>query len=116
MDIKKKTAEHKLIIAQADKGKTLLTIHEQEYNKIINDFFQAKIPLPKHQMFIWPSLPMTLVCMPQIGKTVMFSESCSVVSVQLRRVVSAGTLKSMKIRLEPSTSLVDLDHLRLISH
>jgi hypothetical protein len=33
------------------------------------------IDTPKHQVFIWPFLPMTLVCMPQIAKRVMFSES-----------------------------------------
>jgi hypothetical protein len=38
-DIKKKTSEHKLIIMQADKGKPLVIIQEQEeYNKIVNDF------------------------------------------------------------------------------
>jgi hypothetical protein len=71
---------------------------------------------PKHQVFIWPSLPMTVVCMPQIAKRVMFSESHIAVSIQLRSDACAGTLKSMKRRLEPSTSLIDLDNLRLISH
>jgi hypothetical protein len=52
--------------------------------------------------------------MPQIAKRVMFSESCSEVSIQLRRGASAGTLKSMKTKLGSSTSLIDLDHLRII--
>jgi hypothetical protein len=65
---------------------------------------------------IWPPLPMTLSCMPQMAKRVMFSESCSAVSIQLRRGASAGTLKSMKIYLRPSTSLITLDHLRFIPY
>jgi hypothetical protein len=52
----------------------------------------------------------------QIVKRVMFSESCSEVSIQLRPGASAGTLKSVKIRLGPSTFLIDLGPLRLISH
>jgi HD-GYP domain-containing protein (c-di-GMP phosphodiesterase class II) len=39
-DIKKKITEHKLII-QADKGKTIVIMQEQDYNKIINDFLQT---------------------------------------------------------------------------
>jgi hypothetical protein len=74
------------------------------------------IDTPKHQVFIEPSLQMTLVCMPQIAKRVVFSKNCSAVSIQLRRGASAGRLKSMKIRLGPYTSLIELDHLRLISH
>jgi hypothetical protein len=53
--------------------------------------------IPKHQLYIWPSLSMALVCMPRMAKSVMFSESCSAVSIQVRRGASAGTLKSMKI-------------------
>jgi hypothetical protein len=58
------------------------------YSIYIND-------TPKHHVFIWPSLPMTLLCMPQIPNRFMFSESCSAVSIKLRRGVSAGTLKSI---------------------
>jgi hypothetical protein len=70
----------------------------------------------KHQVFIWLSLLMTLGCMPWIAKRVIFSESCSVVSIQLRCGASAATLKSMKIKFGLSTSLINLDHLRFISH
>jgi hypothetical protein len=54
--------------------------------------------------------------MPQIAKRVMFSESCSATSIQIIHGASAGTLKSVKIKLRPSTSLIDLNHLRYISH
>jgi DNA-binding sugar fermentation-stimulating protein len=55
-DITKKTVEHKLIITQAEKEKFLVTIHEQEYNKIVNEFI-CKIqftritqdPIKQHQ-------------------------------------------------------------------
>jgi hypothetical protein len=47
-------------------------------------------------------------------KKVMFSESCSQVSVLFRCGVSAGTQKSMRISLRPSTFLIDLGPLRLI--
>jgi hypothetical protein len=61
------------------------------YNMYIN-----VTPPPEHYVFIFPSLPMILVCtsMPQVAKKVMFSESCSASSVQLRRGVSAGTKMS----------------------
>jgi hypothetical protein len=51
-----------------------------------------------------------------VAKKIMFSEISSAVSIQLRRGASAGTLKSMKVKLGPSTSLIDFDRLRLISH
>jgi hypothetical protein len=70
---------------------------------------------PKDQVSIWFSSPPTLICMPQIAKRFIFSESCSVISIQLRRGVSDVTLKSIKIRLGPS-SLIDLDYLRLTLH
>jgi hypothetical protein len=48
--------EHKLIITQAEKGKTIVIIHEQEYNTIINNFIQTnkftditQNPLNTHQ-------------------------------------------------------------------
>jgi hypothetical protein len=44
------------------------------------------------------------------------SESCSAVSIHLSCDIRAGTLISMKITLGRSTSLTDLDSLRLISH
>jgi hypothetical protein len=37
-DIEKKITEHKLIITQTDKGKTIVIIQEQEYNKTVSDF------------------------------------------------------------------------------
>jgi hypothetical protein len=46
--------------------------------------------------------------MQQAAKRVMFSESCSEVSLLLRHGVNTGTYKSMRIRLGPSTSLIDL--------
>jgi hypothetical protein len=49
-------------------------------------------------------------------KGVIFSESCSEFSVILKRGVSTGTWKSVKIRLRPSTFLIDLGPLRLILH
>jgi hypothetical protein len=50
---------------------------------------------------------MTPMYMQQTTKRVMFSESCSEFSVLWRRDVSAGTQKSMKIRLRPSTFVID---------
>jgi hypothetical protein len=43
------------------------------YSTYIND------APPKHQVFIWASLPMTLVRIPRIAKRVMFLEICSAV-------------------------------------
>jgi DNA-binding sugar fermentation-stimulating protein len=40
-NIKRKKTEHKLIIAQADKGKTLVIIHDHEHNRIVNELIQA---------------------------------------------------------------------------
>jgi hypothetical protein len=54
--------------------------------------------------------------MPWIVKRVMLSESCSAVSIQFIHVASAGTLISMEINLVLSTSLIDFDNLRFISH
>jgi hypothetical protein len=79
---------------------------------VLSPIFICIIDTPRHQVFIWPSLPVTLICILQIAKRVMFSENCSAVSIQLRHSVNAGTLKSMKIKLGLSTSLTDLDHLR----
>jgi hypothetical protein len=59
---------------------------------------------------------MTSVYMRQTAKKVMFSESCSEVSVLLRRGVSAGWKKLMMIRLRPSNFLINLSSLRLILH
>jgi hypothetical protein len=47
---------------------------------------------------------------------VMLSEGCSAVWIQLRHGASAGPLKAMKIKLGLTTSLIDIDHLRFISH
>jgi hypothetical protein len=63
-----------------------------------------------------PPFADVLVCMPQIAKGVIFSESCNAVSIQLKHVESAGKLKPMKVKLKPSTSLIDLDQLKFISH
>jgi hypothetical protein len=46
----------------------------------------------------------------------MFSEIRSELSELLRYTVSAGTQKSMKIRLRPSTFLIDLGPLMPILH
>jgi hypothetical protein len=51
-----------------------------------------------------------------IGKRVMFSESCSAASLHLLHGVSAGTQKSMEIRLGPSISPMDIDRSKFISH
>jgi hypothetical protein len=51
----------------------------------------------------------TCIYMRQTARRVMFSETCSEVSVLLRRNVSARTLISMKIELRQSTFLIDLD-------
>jgi hypothetical protein len=39
--IKKKITEYSLKITQADRGKTLVIIHQQECNKTIAEFIQA---------------------------------------------------------------------------
>jgi hypothetical protein len=67
-----------------------------------------------HDVFTWLSFQMTLAYMPQFKRRVVFSERCSAVSVQLGHGVSAGTLKSMKISLRPSTLFIDLGPLMLI--
>jgi mRNA-degrading endonuclease RelE of RelBE toxin-antitoxin system len=36
--IKQKIMDNRLIITQADKGKTIVIIHEHEYNKLVHDF------------------------------------------------------------------------------
>jgi hypothetical protein len=54
--------------------------------------------------------------MPQMVKRVIFSESCSTISIELRCGASDGTLKSMKMKLSLSTSPTDLDHLGFVSH
>jgi hypothetical protein len=51
--------------------------------------------------------------MRQISKRVTFSESCSEVSLSLRHNVSAGKLKTLKIRLRASTFLINVGPLRL---
>jgi hypothetical protein len=38
---KKESNEHKLVITQVDKGKTVVTIYEQEHNTIINNFIRT---------------------------------------------------------------------------
>jgi hypothetical protein len=56
-DIRKKLIEHKLIITQSEKGKPLVTVHEQEdYKKIANDFICktqftriTRDPIKQHQ-------------------------------------------------------------------
>jgi hypothetical protein len=61
---------------------------------------------------------MTPVHMRQIAKRVMFSERSSELSLLLRPGVSVAKKqqKTMKIRLRPSTLLIDLGPLRLILH
>lgn len=59
-----------------------------QYNMYINDS-------PKYLVFIYPSLPTTLIGMRQFANRVPFSESCSAVSAQWRRGISVGTLNKM---------------------
>jgi hypothetical protein len=40
------------------------------------------------------------MCMPWIANMIMISDSCSAVSIQLRRGESAGTLESMKMKTQ----------------
>jgi hypothetical protein len=70
---------------------------------------------PLYQVFIWPSLSVTLVRMPQIAKRVMFAGSCNAVSIKLKLGASVGILKSIYIRAV-YLSLIDLGHQRLNLH
>jgi hypothetical protein len=73
---------------------------------------------PEHQSVCLPIFTDGTCMCTSVEKRVIhvFSESCNAVSIQLRRGASAGTLKSIKIKFGPFTSLIDLDHLRFISH
>jgi hypothetical protein len=67
--------------------------------------------LPKHLVFIQPSLPMPIVYMRQITKRILMSEIFSVVLAQWRTDMSAGILQLNKIRLVGTTSLAVVDGL-----
>jgi hypothetical protein len=77
------------------------------YKVYIND-------TPRNEVFIWPSLPMSLVLMLWIAKRAMFSESCKAVWIQLGRDARIGTLKSIKIKLGRFASLRDVGHMRFV--
>jgi len=49
-----------------------------------------------------------------IYKGFVFLESCNAASPQWSRDVSAGTLRSKRIRLRPYSSLIEVDRSRLI--
>jgi len=52
----------------------------------------------------------------QRAKKVMFSENSSIVLPQWSHGVNAGTLRSMKIKLRPSTSPIDAHQSQLFLH